>query len=327
MKFDWSKNVAGFVATLAMLVALTSGGCESPSSASQTTPRQYAGESPLEILCTTSQVADALKHIAGPHANVTVLMGPGVDPHMFRPRPSHVLALERADIVFYSGLHLEGRIVETLEQLAERKPVVAVTARLVQQHDPRLLTPPEFEGLHDPHVWHDVRLWSDCVTYAGVQLAEFDPTRADDYLANTRDYVEQLRALDTEVREQLATIPPEQRVLVTAHDAFGYFSKAYDLQTVGLKGISTDDQADFAHLDEVRRLLVDKKVPAVFVESSTSPRLVMKLIEECKAAGHEVRVGEELYSDAMGPAGSGAEEYIGMIQANVRSIVTGLSKK
>lgn len=304
------------------LGAWLAGGCTSP--APQGRVDGFAGEVPLHILCTTGQVADAVRHIAGSHAEVTALMGPGVDPHLFRPKPSHLLELQEADIVFYNGLHLEGRIVETLEQLERRKPVVSFTAQLVADDDPRLLSPPEFEGLHDPHVWHDVGLWSDCVRYAAEQLCQFDPARADDYRANAQAYCDKLDSLNLEVESKLASIPQQRRLLVTAHDAFGYFSRAYDIETIGLKGISTEDEADFAHLDEVRSVLVEREVPAVFVESSTSPRLVNKLIEECRNAGHQVRVGDELYSDAMGPKGSGAEEYVGMIRANVDSIVAGL---
>ncbi|QDU56802.1 metal ABC transporter solute-binding protein, Zn/Mn family [Aeoliella mucimassa] len=325
MGFDPSKYALPLFMAMLAVIVLAASGCDGPASQAASQPPTFTGERPLRVLCTTSQVADAVRHIAGPAAEVSELMGPGVDPHLFRPRPSHVLKLEQADIVFYSGLHLEGRIVETLKQLSERKPVIAVTDRLVSTHDPRLLSPPEFEGMHDPHVWHDVSLWADCVAYAAEKLAEFDPARAEIYQANADEYVGQLRIVDQLVRDQLLAIPDSKRVLVTAHDAFGYFSKAYDIETIGLKGISTDDQADFAHLDEVRRLLVDREVPAVFVESSTSPRLVQKLIEECASAGHEVHVGKELYSDAMGPKGSGADEYIGMIQANVQSIIAGLT--
>ncbi|WP_425399584.1 metal ABC transporter solute-binding protein, Zn/Mn family [Aeoliella sp.] len=315
------------VAVLAVSVCT---GCNSPSGSESAhsakgVSQQFDGQPPLSIVCTTQQVADAVRNIAGEHAEVEALMGPGVDPHLFRTKPSVILQLQQADIIFYNGLHLEGKIADTLEQLSSRKPVVPLTGRLVADHDSRLLSPTGFSGVHDPHVWHDVSLWADCVDYAAEQLCEFDPQRADDYRANASAYRKQLDELDAEVRAQLETIPQEQRLLVTAHDAFSYFSAAYGLKTIGLKGISTDDEADFAHLDAVRKILVDNRVPAVFVESSTSPRLVNKLIEECQSAGHEVRLGEELYSDAMGGAGSGAEEYVGMIQANVSAIVDGLA--
>lgn len=284
----------------------------------------FAGEPPLSILCTTGQVADAIRHIAGDHAQVKALMGPGVDPHLFREKPSHVVDLKQADIVFYNGLHLEGRLVETLELFGKKKPVFALTEQLVQSKDKRLRNPPEFEGYFDPHVWHDASLWADCVDYAAEKLAEFDPPRADDYRSRAAAYREELESLHAEITNQIGSIAPSQRVLVTAHDAFGYFSEAYDIETFGLKGISTEDQADFQHMDEVRSMLVERKIPAVFVESSTSKRLVEQLIEECQSAGHTVRMGEELYSDALGEAGSGADDYIDMMRANASRIVAGL---
>lgn len=314
------------VGALALLLV---GGCttsEPPASSSARAKAfRFTGATPLAIFCTTQQVADAVRNIAGEHAEVTALMGPGVDPHLFRPKPSDVLQLRRADIVFYNGLHLEGRIIETLEKLAEQKPVVAITEGLVETNDDRLLRPAEFEGLYDPHVWHDVWLWSDCVGYAAEKLAEFDPARGDDYRANADAYRQRLAELDAECRGRLEAIPVDRRLLVTAHDAFGYFSAAYGLEAIGIKGISTEDEADFQHLDNVRRILVERQIPVVFVESSTSPRLVNQLIEECQSAGHELRIGEELYSDAMGSAGSGAEDYMGMIRANVTAVVDGLA--
>jgi len=286
----------------------------------------FKGEPPLTILCTTGQVADAIRHIAGDHAEVTALMGPGVDPHMFREKPSHVVALKQADVVFYNGLHLEGKLVETLETFAKQKPVFAIARRLLDTKDTRLRRPPEFEGYFDPHVWHDALLWADCVDYAAEKLAVFDPDRAEDYRANAKQYRSELEQLHSDITQQIESIPAGQRVLVTAHDAFGYFSKAYAIETHGLKGISTEDQADFQHMDEIRSMLVERKIPAVFVESSTPPRLVEQLIEECQTAGHSVHKGEELYSDALGEAGSGADNYIGMMRANVASIVAGLNE-
>jgi manganese/zinc/iron transport system substrate-binding protein len=308
---------------LALLVSVTAGCQQVGDDASQS---KFDGTPPLKIVCTTQQVADALHNIAGEHAKIEALMGPGVDPHLYRTKPSDLLKLQDADIVFYNGLHLEGRVADALEQLGQRKPVVPFAGRLEESDDPRLLSPTDAAGVHDPHLWHDVQLWSDCVGYAAERLAEFDPAGADDYRANAEAYRAELAELDGEVRTAIESIPAERRLLVTAHDAFGYFSKAYGIETIGLKGISTEDEADFAHLDHVREVLVERKVPAVFVESSTSPRLVNKLIEECAASGHQVRVGHELYSDAMGPAGSGAETYTGMIRANVAAIVEGLKE-
>ncbi|MGI9457279.1 MAG: metal ABC transporter solute-binding protein, Zn/Mn family [Aeoliella sp.] len=327
--FNWAKRSRNSLLCLIALGLAASMGCNSSSDHSHpltaSIDHKFSGELPLKILCTTGQIAEAVEQIAGEHAEVTALMGPGVDPHLYRAVPADVALLQSADIVFYNGLHLEGRIVETLEQLGKKKPVVAVAARLEEQKDDRLRTPPEFEGLHDPHVWHDALLWADCTDYAAERLAAFDSDRATDYSANSKAYRDKLEALDQWCRDEIATIPEERRVLVTAHDAFGYFSNEYGLKAVGLKGISTEDEVDFQHMDEVIKLLVEHKIPAVFVESSTAPRIVEALIEPCQKQGHDVSIGGELYADALGSADSGADTYEGMIRANVQTIVAGLN--
>lgn len=318
---SFRQSCVAQLAVVAIAVTL-SAGCQ-PRNVGVGRPA-FEGTPPLKIVCTTQQVADAVSHIAGSHAEVEALMGPGVDPHIYKAKPSDLLKLQEADMVFYNGLHLEGQVANALERLGERKPVVPFAGKLEENNDARLITPPNTVGVYDPHLWNDVRLWADCVDYAAERLCEFDGERAEDYRANAKAYREELEQLDDEVRTAIESIPADRRLLVTAHDAFGYFSKAYGIETIGLKGISTEDEADFAHLDQVREILVERQVPAVFVESSTSPRLVNKLIEECAAAGHQVHVGHELYSDAMGPADSGAETYTGMVRANVSTIVEGL---
>ena len=197
---------------------------------------QFAGTAPLKIVCTTGQVADAIREIAGDHAEISALMGPGVDPHLYRTVPSDVLLLQGADIVFYNGLHLEGRLVETLQKLGESKPVVAFAENLVAQQDERLRHPPEFEGHNDPHVWHDVSLWADCVDYAAERLAKFDPDRAAAYQSNAKRYHAQLDELDRWCHDEIGTLSKERRVLITAHDAFGYFSAAYGLENDWAEG-------------------------------------------------------------------------------------------
>lgn len=282
----------------------------------------------MKVFCTTGQVADAIRNLVGDDAEVVGIMGPGVDPHLYSALPSDILALKQADIVFYNGLHLEGRMAETLESFAGKKPVVALAEVLVERKDKRLRRPSEFEGYYDPHVWHDVLLWADCVDYAAERLAEFDPANADGYETRAAEYRRKLEELDKYCRSEIARLPQERRLLVTTHDAFGYFSAAYGLEAIGLKGISTDDEADFQHIDEVRDLLVSRKIPAVFVESSTPPALMHQLVELCANAGHKLHVGltpdDELYADALGPVGSGADTYEGMIRANVDRIVKGL---
>jgi manganese/zinc/iron transport system substrate-binding protein len=194
----------------------------------------------------------------------------------------------------------------------------------VEAKDKRLRTPPEFAGYYDPHVWHAPQMWAECVKYVADVLVKFDPKHRDDYLKNRDAYVKQVDEADRYCRDQLAKIAPEQRVLVTAHDAFGYFCITYDLKSMPLKGVSTEEEVTIGRMDEVIAFLVDHKVKAVFVESATTPQIIKALIEPCRKAGHEVKIGGELYADALGSAESGADNYLGMIKANIDTIVSAL---
>ncbi|WP_197525342.1 metal ABC transporter solute-binding protein, Zn/Mn family [Pseudobythopirellula maris] len=283
-----------------------------------------ADDGRLTIVATTGPVGDAVMRVVGDRAEVRVMMGPGVDPHLYREQPSDLVALDAADVVVYSGLHLEGRLGEVFDGLARRKTVIAITAGLEEADDPRLLSPPDFAGYHDPHVWHDAAMWADCIGYLAERMAEHDPQGAEAYRANAADYRAELLELDGECRERIATIPAAQRRLVTAHDAFAYFSRAYGLESVGLKGVSTEDEIDLGRMAEVVDLIVENQVPCVFVESAVAPRVVESLIEPCRQRGHEVRIGGELFADALGPEDSGADTYVGMLRANVATIVAGL---
>jgi manganese/zinc/iron transport system substrate-binding protein len=251
-------------------------------------------------------------------------MGPGVDPHLYTAVPADTEQLAAADIIFYNGMHLEGRMADVFEHLSKRKPTFAVTQSIVEAKDSRLRKPPEFEGYYDPHVWHDPRIWSDCVKYVADVLIEFDPSHRDDYARNRDAYLKQLDEADRYCREQLSTIPEPQRVLVTAHDAFGYFCNSYGLKSMPLKGVSTDEEVTIGRMDEVIAFMVENKIKAVFVESATAPQIVKALIEPCREAGHDVTIGGELYADALGSAESGADSYVGMIKANVDTIVSAL---
>jgi len=251
-------------------------------------------------------------------------MGPGVDPHLYQATPSDVTKLNGADIIFFNGLHLEGRLADLLVRFARRKPTFAVSEGLQEAHDSRLREPAEFQGHYDPHIWHDASLWSDCVRYTTEQLAEFDPSHADEYRANAERYIEQLTEAHEQFKRRLAEIPPERRVLVTAHDAFGYFGKAYDVEVHGLQGISTVSEANVATMQNTVDLLVNRKIKAVFVETSVSPRNVQALIEACAARGHQVSIGGSLYSDAMGQPGTPEGAYLGMLRHNVETIVEAL---
>ena len=312
---------AVFFVSMAVLV-----GCRSESTQPTSSARAvaFSGQHPIKVVCTTGPVADMLRSLGGEHLEITGLMGPGVDPHLYRAVPADIERLAAADMIFYNGLHLEGRMADSLERLSERKPTFAVTHALAEAKDSRLRTPPEFEGYYDPHVWHDPRLWADCVKYVAEALGEFDPSHRDDYVRNRDAYLQKLEEADQYCRDQLATIPEGQRVLVSAHDAFNYFCTAYGLESMPLKGVSTEDEVTIGRMDEVVELLVERKIKAVFVESAAAPQIVRALIEPCRREGHEVRIGGELYADALGPPETGADNYLGMIKANVDTIVSAL---
>ena len=313
---------------LVTTVAATLSGCgnrPADAPAQNAGPRRFSGEYPIQVVCTTGPVTDILRNLGGEHLEVTGLMGPGVDPHLYTAVPADIERLSAADMIFYTGLHLEGRMADLFEQLADRKPTFAVTHSLVEAKDTRLRKPPEFEGYYDPHVWHDPQLWAECVKYVAQVLGEFDPAHREEYAKNRDAYLTQLDEADRYCREQLATIPDEQRALVTAHDAFNYFCEAYDLTSMPLKGVSTEDEVTIGRMEEVIAFLVERKIKAVFVESAAKPEIVKALIEPCRQAGHEVHIPEqELYADALGPASSGADNYLGMIKANVDTIVSAL---
>lgn len=285
----------------------------------------FEGDYPIRVVATTGPITDMLRGIGGEHLDVTGLMGPGVDPHLHKALPAEVALLERADLIVYNGLHLEGRMADIFRNLAKKRPVMAVTDGLVAAKDPRLRKPAEFEGYYDPHVWHDPVLWSECVKYVRDRLQQFDTRNADDYAQNAESYLQELAAADAYARDRIATIPADRRVLVTAHDAFGYFCITYGLEAEALKGISTDEEVSIGRMDDLVELLVARKIPAVFVESAVAPRIVKALVEPCRERGHEVAVPTRaLYADALGGKDSGADTYIGMFRANVDTIVNAL---
>ncbi len=326
MKYASFRAVA-YVVGLLLLVPV---GCSKPPEShshadGEGQPNVFAGEYPILVVCTTGQVAEMVARIGGDHVEVKALMGPGVDPHLFRPIASDVDKLHRADAIFYNGLHLEGRMSDLFVKMARRKATYAVTEGLQSRHDSRLREPPEFEGMYDPHVWHDVALWSDCVRDVAENLAAFDPRHAEAYRANMEVYVSELEELHQFCLDEIAKIPADRRVLITAHDAFGYFGKVYGLEVFGLKGISTEEEKDLAHQDIIQQMIIERKIPAVFVESAVAPRTIEALVEPCRDAGHDLKVGGELYADALGEAGSEENTYTGMIRHNVRTIAEALT--
>jgi len=282
-----------------------------------------AGETtPHSIVATVGMVADIARSVAGDRAEVTALMGPGVDPHLYSPTRSDVQRLLDADIIFYNGLLLEGKMTDSLIRAANAgKPVLAVTEAIDEQY---LLEPEAYEGLHDPHVWMDPVAWRQAVAVVRDRLIEFDPSHAETYRRSASAYIERIEGLHAYAQEVLSSVPEPRRVLVTAHDAFNYFGRRYGYEVVGIQGISTESEAGVRDIERIVDLLVDREIGAVFVESTVSQRSVNALVSGARARGHAVSIGGELYSDAMGPPGTYEGTYIGMIDHNVTTIARAL---
>jgi manganese/zinc/iron transport system substrate-binding protein len=279
------------------------------------------GDRQIRVVATTGMIADAVQNVGGERVEVTGLMGPGIDPHLYRPTASDVTSLERADIIFYNGLELEGRMTDMFVRLARTTPTVPVAQDIAED---RLLESQDYEDAHDPHIWFDVDLWTQAVRVVQRELTELDPDHADVYQANADEYVAELEALDAYVFEQIETIPEQSRVLITAHDAFGYFGERYGVEVIGLQGISTAAEAGAADVQDLSRMLVEREIKAVFIETSV-PRSTIEAVQSAaQSRGHEVEIGGELFSDAMGSKGTPEGTYIGMIRHNVDTIVEAL---
>lgn len=282
---------------------------------------QAAPSGRLRVACTTGMVADLARNVGGERVEVDCLMGPGVDPHYYKASQGDLERLSRAGVILYNGLFLEGKMEEIFGKMARERRVVAVAAELPQS---QLRKPPEFEGHYDPHVWFDVSLWRQTIPTVVAALAAADPAGAEAYQARGAAYAARLDTLHQWVQQELAAITPAQRVLVTAHDAFGYFGRAYGVEVVGLQGVSTVAEYGVNDLNRLVDLIVARRLKAIFVESSVPQRSINAVREGCQGRGHQVQIGGTLYSDAMGESGSGADTYEGMVRANVHTIVAAL---
>lgn len=274
------------------------------------------------VVTTTAMIADIVRNVAGERAEVRSLMGAGVDPHLYRATRDDMTALLSADIVFYNGLSLEGKMSDVFVKVASSgKPVHAVTELLDEKY---LLEPEDFGGHYDPHVWMDPNGWIKATEVVVAKFSEHDSANAQTYQANGERFIAELKRLDGYARQRLATIPQQRRVLVTAHDAFNYFARAYDIEVRGIQGISTDSEAGLAKIETLVEMLVTRKISAVFTESSVSDKNIRALVEGAKARGHTVNIGGELFSDAMGADGTYEGTYIGMIDHNITTITRAL---
>ena len=289
-------------------------------------PRAHAAappSKPLNVVATTGMLADTLRAIGGDRIEVTALMGTGVDPHTYRQTRSDIQRMTRADLVVWHGLHLEAQLEKFFADLGKHRKVVALTEVIPED---KLAGWEDYPGRHDPHVWMDPGLWLYVVDAARDTLIEVDPDGADSYTKNAEVYSQQLKDTDEASRRALNLVPESARVLVTAHDAFGYFGRAYGYEVLGIQGISTESEASLNQIERLVSVLVDRKIKAIFVESSVADRNIRALVEGAAARGHKVVVGGELFSDAMGAPGTVEGTYIGMIQHNVETIARALSQ-
>ncbi len=302
-----------------VLLALALAACRSSTPASADTQAQSKA---LTVVATTGMIADIAREIAGEHAQVIALMGEGVDPHLYKPTRSDIERLMSADLVFYNGLLLEGKMTDAFVRAASSgKRVVAVTERIDESF---LLEPESFEGHFDPHVWMDPQAWSRAVEVVRDELSALDAPNTIEYASNATRLLTQLGELDAYTLRSLNTVPPDRRVLVTAHDAFNYFGRRYGYEVVGIQGLSTESEAGVRDIERIVDLLVTRKIPAVFVETSVSDRNIKALIDGARARGHSVSIGGKLFSDAMGAPGTYQGTYLGMIDHNVTVITRAL---
>ncbi len=271
------------------------------------------------IVCTTGMVGDAVKSMVGPACEVRVLMGPGTDPHLFKPSKESLDLLSSADAIVANGLHLEGRMQDILDKLSRNRIVIFASDGIAPS---QLLYVDESAKTPDPHIWFDMGIWRKACTHIGKSLAAKLPDCYNE--ASHLAYLAMLDSLNTEVRAALGVLPAEQRVLITAHDAFGYFGRAYGVEVLALQGISTVSEYGVRDVSQMVDLITERGIKALFTESSISPRSMEAVVAGCAEKGFAVRQGGTLYTDALGPVGSGADTYAGMVKYNVGTIKSAL---
>lgn len=293
-----------------------------PNSSDKTNNK--AASTTLNIVATTGMVADAVQNIVQDKAEVKALMGPGVDPHLYKATQGDLTKLTKADIVFYNGLHLEGKMQEIFEKMGRTKSVYALTDGLNNSNLKSLGEEATDKYIYDPHVWFNVDLWSKTLKGIAEQLSKADTKNADFYKANYLSYEKSLQELHQTVIQKIKTLPTEQRTLITSHDAFGYMADAYGLEVKALQGINTADEFGLQDVKQLVDFIVEKKLKSIFVESSVPRKPIEAVVAGCKDKGHNVTIGGELFSDAMGASGTTEGTYIGMVNHNVNTIVNAL---
>jgi manganese/zinc/iron transport system substrate-binding protein len=310
------RKLAISLAAATLVIMLT--GC---SQAGSPTTADLA-ERRIKVTTTVGMINDIVKNVGKDRVEATGLMGPGVDPHLYKPSAGDIRKLEQADIIFYGGLELEGRMTDIFVKLARAdKPTIAVSESIEPS---KLREPPEFAGKYDPHIWFDVTLWQEAARTVSKELITLDPSSKEYYQNNTTTYLKQLAELHQYVKKQIASIPESSRVLITAHDAFGYFGRQYGMEVRGLQGTSTATEAGVGDVQKLADFIAARKIKAIFVESSIPQSTIQAVQAAVKSKGWNVAIGGQLFSDAMGNEGTTAGTYIGMVRHNVDTIVKAL---
>ena len=276
----------------------------------------------LNVVTTTSMITDLVTNIGGDNINIQGLMGSGVDPHLYKASEGDVSKLANADLIFYNGLHLEGKLVEVFEKMGSQNINTIAIAEIIDKNT--LIGSDYFQSNYDPHIWFDVSYWKQTTEYVVEKLSEAIPEQKATFKANGASYLEKLNALETKLKSTIETLPKEKRILVTAHDAFNYFGKAFGFEVVGLQGLSTATEAGVQDVQKLAAFIIEKDVKAVFVESSVPKRTIEALKAAVNSKGHNVQIGGTLFSDALGNAGTIEGTYIGMFEYNVNTIVNAL---
>lgn len=306
------RVLLGAILSLSVLLA----GCSAPVVSAG------PAEDRLNVVATTTMLADLSTVIGGERVTVDGLMGPGIDPHLYQASAGDVSLMQNADVVVYNGLHLEGKMGEIFEALSGQGPTVICIEDGLDET--KLLAWEDDSSVHDPHIWFDVSLWKNAAKIVADGLSQADPDGKGEYEANLETYLAELNETDEYIRGRASELPESQRVLVTAHDAFQYFGKAYGFEVRGLQGISTDAEAGTADVSGLAGFIVERQIKAIFVESSVPPKTIEALQAAVKAKGFDVAIGGELYSDSLGDAESRADTYILTVKANIDTIVDAL---
>jgi len=278
----------------------------------------------MHIVVTTGIIEDVLENIVGDSAEVSAIMGPGTDPHIYRPTPGDVDLLNEADVIIANGLHLEGKMADMLDKYGREKPVFFVSDG-VEEHD--LIKSADFADSYDPHIWFDSRIWMKGMSYVIEELIKLDTACAEYYEKNFQSYSEEVRKSDLMIISRLDAIPKDKRILITSHDAFSYFGRRYNIDVKGIQGISTNSEVGLKDISDMVNFVIERSIPSIFVETSTSQKTAQSIVDGCLAKGYDLRLDGPLYSDALGEPDSEGGTYLGMIKSNVRTISQGLSTK